>query len=192
MKKTLLICCILLGVIAAASAQPAPPAPKISPNKWFKDRRGYEEALALQKQTGTPMFIYFVNSQEPNERGLCTWFENQGLGDGKVKKAIQDFIKVRVELPLSRRDEETFKKFRIGKTPAVFVVKSTDQFPVYRRVFDWENKRPTLKEPEELARSFAEAATPAVEPERRPTRENNSINPATAPASTPEAPAAAK
>lgn len=164
MKRKILIYGLLLGVIGVAQGQPAPAAPKVSQSKWFKDRRGYEEAVALQKQTGAPMLIYFANTSEPNERGLCSWWEKRGIEDGKVKKVIRDFIKVRIELPFSRRDEDLFASFRVRKTPAVFVKKISDPFPMYRAVFNWENNRPKLKEPEELAEIFAAAGAPPEKP----------------------------
>lgn len=162
MKKTWLF--LILGLLAiSASAQvapPAPAAPEIPRSKWFSGGKGYEEARALQQQTGANMIIYFADYSLKNERGLCSWWEQHGINDGKVNKFLRDYIKVKVELPLSKRDEEIFSRFRINKTPAVFIVRNDGSFPTYCPLFNWENDRPKLKEPEELIEFFTKASTP--------------------------------
>jgi len=138
-----------------AQAQPEPPS-KV-PGKWFKDAKGYEEALALQKQIGADIILYFTRLVPDDEKGLCRWWEGKGMKTSPVNRALKDFIKVQVTLPSKEADEELARSFRIGKTP-VLVVVHPDGWKSYIKPFDWPAGRPDLKDPNEIA-SLIEASS---------------------------------
>jgi hypothetical protein len=159
-RNWIIVALIVANTIPVLAQAPSKPA-EVPRNKWFSGRKGYEEAKVIQDQTGANMFIYFANYGIQDEKGLCNWWEKAGLNDGKVNKFLRDYIKVKVELPFSNRDEELFKSFRVNKTPAVFIVAPGSRYPARCNVFNWENNRPRPKEADELIKMFGEAsATP--------------------------------
>lgn len=145
-------------------AQPTTPAkkPEVPKSKWFSGGKGFEEAVALQKETGANMLLYFFYYGDDSQKGLCSWWEKRGLQDGQVNKYLRTFIKVKVELPMNKKEEELFAAFRVNKTPAVFIVTPDDRYPTRCQVFDYVNKRPTLKTAEELIEMFTKAAAPVL------------------------------
>lgn len=144
---------VLIGLVLAAKAfsQTTNKPGKIS-RKWLGGLKGYHEAVELQKQTGADMIVYFADYGPNSQKGLCNWWEQRGMDSGEVKKLLDEFIKVKVELPLNSREEEAFTAYRVNKAPAIFVVRPDSlDFPSRVTVFDWEMKKPKLKEPEEIA-----------------------------------------
>lgn len=129
------------------------PHPDVPERKWFEDADGYTEARALQEATGVDIFLYFYRHDLPDEKGLCRWFEKRGLSEGDVKKLLETYIKVRVQLPIKKKEEPVFSAYRFNKTPAVFIV-PTEGWARRCSVFNWENKRPTLKTQDELVNLF--------------------------------------
>jgi len=156
---------VIIGFMLLAHALQAGPASTnrtaAFKNKWFNGGKGYEEALALQKQTGANLFVYFFNYGDSSEKGLCRWWEKSGLNDGQVNKYLRDFIKVRVEMPLNKNEDELFASFRFNKTPAVYIVTPDSGYPKRCSVFDYETKRPKLKSSGDLIAMFTQAAAPA-------------------------------
>jgi hypothetical protein len=150
-------------LIGSAVAQPPAPEAKVPKGRWFDGERGYLEARELQEQTGADILLYFFRYDHKDEKGLCIWWERHGLQNGKVKKLLHDYIKVKVQMPLRKKEEETFSAFRFNKTPAVYVVKPTG-FPTKLAVFDWPNNKPELKEGSELVELIEKASTPKTEP----------------------------
>jgi len=149
--------CLLAGSVWA---QPPEPDSKVPKKKWFQGEKGYLEALEIQKATGADIFIYFFNHDEKDEKGLCSWWENRGMQEGKVAKLLENYVKVKVAFPVRKKEEPTFSKFRVNKTPAIFVAKPTG-FPTRITVFDWTNDRPVLRENQEIADLISKASTPA-------------------------------
>lgn len=131
------------------------------PKKWLSGVKGYEEALDLQKQTKAPMVVYFANYGEPGEKGLCGWWEKTGMQDGKVNKFLRDHIKVKIDLPVKKREQALFAAYRFNKTPAIFVVRADDGYPARCNVFNYENNRPRPKETDELIELFRKAGEPS-------------------------------
>ncbi|HMO49542.1 MAG TPA: hypothetical protein PKE26_03530 [Kiritimatiellia bacterium] len=148
--------------LATVMAQPAG-APKVPKGKWFEGDRGYQEALELQKQTGADILLYFFRHDASDEKGLCTWWERHGLQNGRVSKFLQDYIKVKVKMPLKPSARETFAPFKFNKTPAVYIVRAGGGFPVRCPVFNWPNNKPELKSAQELITMFTQASGPKAE-----------------------------
>ncbi len=147
----------------ASMAQAPAKEPKIPKNKWMDGSRDYEEAKELQKATGADMVVYFSRSDAKDEKGLCSWWENQGIQSGQLGRLLESYVKVRVELPFrNNKIEEQFKAFRFNKTPAVFVVKP-DGFPQRVQVFDWPGGKPDLHDPDKLVELFKERSSPKKE-----------------------------
>ncbi len=141
-------------------AQP-PPAKvlKVPKDRWLDGERGYLEALEIQKATGADILLYFFRYDLKDEHGLCIWWERKGLQNGKVTKHLQDYIKVKMQLPFRKKELETFKAFKFNKTPAVYVAKPTG-YPTKLAVFDWPNGKPELKEGFELVELITKVSSP--------------------------------
>jgi len=153
-----LLVALVLGIKAFAEG-PGSPNKKI-PRKWLAGLKGYQEAVLLQKETGADLVVYFADYGADNRKGLCTWWEQDGMQSGPVKKLLEGFIKVKIELPLNAREEEALSHFHLGKAPLVYVIRPADpDFPERVPLFDWELKRPRLKEPEELEKLFRDRSS---------------------------------
>ena len=142
---------------------------KFPKNKWFNGLKGYNEALEIQKQTGADLFVYFARYYPNSEEGLCKWWEKRGLRAPEVDKYLEDYIKVKFQYPMNKKEEEATAVFKVRKCPAVFIV-HTNGFKSYCKVFDWPNNEPKLRTPDELieifrARSGLKYAETEVEPE---------------------------
>lgn len=160
MKRILCASLTSLILLVQAFGQTTNPAAKKIPRKWLAGLKGYQEAAELQKQTGSDMIVYFADYGANSQKGLCHWWESDGMQSGPVKKVLEQFIKVKIELPLNSREEEAFARFRLNKAPAVFVVRAEDgDFPDRVHLFDWQMKRPKLKEPEELSKLISERSS---------------------------------
>lgn len=163
MKPWMLV--VLMGLASAVTvaAQPEREA-RVPPKQWFDGERGYEKAKELQEQTGADILLYFFRYDKSDEKGLCRWWETKGLQHGHVSKFLRDYIKVKVQMPLKKREEETFAAYKFNKTPAVFVVTPSGRFPARIQVFDWPNNRPELKQASELIDAITKVSTPKAEP----------------------------
>jgi len=152
---------ILFGAAIDSWAQPPADGPqaKVPKGKWFDNERGYLEALELQKQTGADIILYFFRYDLKDEKGLCTWWERHGLQNGRISKFLQDYIKVKVQMPLRTKEKETFARFTFNKTPAVYIVKPTG-FPQKINPFEWPNNKPDLKDHQTLISEIEKASTP--------------------------------
>ncbi|MBN1268904.1 MAG: hypothetical protein JXB04_04900 [Kiritimatiellae bacterium] len=154
-RSGLVVLILLLATLTPARAQAPQGAaaaddPRI-PTKWFQGAKGYEKALELQKTTAADLLIYFSRPNTPDEKGLCNWFESKGLAALPVRKLLRGYIKVEVVLPGNPDNQKLAAEFRFNKTPAVYVL-HPDGWRNRCHVFEWENKRPKLLEPDELAR----------------------------------------
>ncbi len=135
--------CFAAGSQAQLAGRPGDTTDEKIPSKWFQKAKGYEEALEIQKQTGADIFIYFTRESPANEKGLCRWFENKALSDVKLRRVLRDYIKVEVPLPSNPDSQRLAEKFRVGKTPAIYIVQ-TNGFTQTVKVFDWSDGRPKL------------------------------------------------
>ncbi|HMP89027.1 MAG TPA: hypothetical protein PJ991_02440, partial [Kiritimatiellia bacterium] len=133
---------------------------RVPKGRWFTSDRGYQEALELQKSTGADIIIYFFRYDLKDEKGLCTWWERHGLQHGRVSKLLQDYIKVKVQMPFKPREREMFaEKFKFNKTPAVYIVRADGGFPTRIQVFDWPNNKPQLKDHQTLISEIQKASS---------------------------------
>ncbi len=154
---------LALATALSALAQPPPKELKVPKGRWLDGERGYLEAKEIQAATGADILIYFFRYDIKDEKGLCTWWERHGLQNGKVSKFLDDYIKVKMQMPFRKKELETFGGFKFNKTPAVFVVKSSG-WPTKIPVFDWPNNKPELKEANELIDLITKASTPKDTP----------------------------
>ncbi len=122
------------------------------PFGWLDKAKGYEQALALQRQSGADIFIYF-SSQKDDERGLCAWFESKGLENNQVKKYLKNYIRVKVPLPSNPDCQKLAEQFEVRRCPAIFIVQPGG-LRQFCKVFTWENNRPKLNEPDALIETF--------------------------------------
>jgi hypothetical protein len=151
---------VLATLAASAAAQSQRPAAPVQPAveqkipaSWFLKARGYEKALALQKETGADLLVYFSRQAPADEKGLCGWFESKGLNNGKVRDYLRGYIKVQVPLPSNPDCQKLAEDFQVRKCPAVFIVQ-TNGLRQFCRVFDWSAGRMKLFEPDPLIELF--------------------------------------
>jgi hypothetical protein len=158
---------VLLLVAQVAAAQGVEKTVKVSEKKWLDDHKGYQEALELQKQTGADLLLYFAQYSPPDKRGLSTWFERKGLQHGRVVDALKPFIKVKVALPLDKKELPAFEKFRVSSGPVLYVVR-TNGWPARITPFDWPGGEPTLKTPEVLIQEITAKSSLGARAESKP------------------------
>lgn len=140
-RTFLAIVCAAVTVLAAEEKFPA--------KKWFSGVKGYREALEVQKKTGADLFVYFARYYPDSEEGLCRWWEKHALARKPLDDYLEGYIKVKIQYPLSKKDEEAVADFKVRKCPSVFVVQ-TNGFKNHCKVFQWPGGEPELMKPEEL------------------------------------------
>lgn len=132
------------------------------PTKSSKDPRDHEELLALQKQTGACLFLYFKNPNVTSESGLCGWYEKHVAGDMGWRKAMRYYLQMEITLPGKKDAQELAALYRVTKTPALLVVQPGSTRP--GRLWPFE-KNPgegmKLKEMDAILQELKAASTPA-------------------------------
>jgi hypothetical protein len=150
--KHVILFLFVFGLISFSEAQqPAQPekVAKVSEKKWLDESRGYAEALELQKQTGADLLVYFAQYSPPDRKGLSTWFERKSLQHGLVVEGLKPYIKVKVMLPLDKKEVPVFEKLKVTGGPTLVVVQ-TNGWSYRVGPFDWPGGQPELKKPEAL------------------------------------------
>ncbi|MBU0678581.1 MAG: hypothetical protein KJ626_10735 [Verrucomicrobia bacterium] len=154
--KAIIAAAILSGLVAGLVFAQTPEA-KVS-WKWYKKAKGYEEAVEIQKDTGLDMLVYFSRQAE-NEKGLCAWWEKTGMKSTEMKRFLDTVIKVEMPLPANPETQRIADQFKVGKTPAVYLV-HPDGFKRKCPVFEWDiDKRPKLLEPKPMLELFVRASS---------------------------------
>jgi hypothetical protein len=146
MSKTGVMGCWALALLAATAFAAGDKFPK---NKWFNGVKGYEQALEIQKATGADLFVYFAKYYPDNVEGLCRWWEKHSLSRKPLDDYLEGYIKVKIQLPLNKKDEEAIADFKVRKCPSVFVVQ-TNGFKNHCKVFLWPDGKPELIKPEDM------------------------------------------
>lgn len=158
---------LVLGLAGSALAErpDAPDTPgKVPEKKWFVQDKGYAEALALQKETGADIIVYVSQYAPPDRKGLSTWFERKGLQHGQMVDGLRPYLKVRVALPLSKKDEAAFSALKISNGPALHVVQTNGRS--YRiGPFDWPGGKPEIKDPAALLQEIRSRSGPRYQVE---------------------------
>ena len=138
------------------------------PSKWYKGARGYEKAIELQKSSNADLFIYFIRPNTPDEKGLCSWFENKGIKSLPMRQLLREYLKVKVPLPANPKNQELAEKFNVRKTPAVFVI-HPDGWRNRCTVFHWDKKPLKLLDPEELTELIRLSSSEKYHPTKKDT-----------------------
>ncbi|HOE00638.1 MAG TPA: hypothetical protein PLD40_07575 [Kiritimatiellia bacterium] len=134
------------------------------PSKWFTGADRYPQLLALQKETGACILVYFKRVSEASEKGLCSWFEKGFYPDIAWRKAMRYFIKLEIQLPGGSATRELAEQFKVNKTPAIFVVKPGSTFHQRLMVFDYpKGSRPEPIPVPTVLNNLKERATPAYQ-----------------------------
>jgi hypothetical protein len=77
---------------------------KISEKKWLDEGQGVPGGAGTAKaDRGRPPNL-FRAILAAGQTGLSTWFERKGLQHGRVVDAMKPFIKVKVALPLDKKE----------------------------------------------------------------------------------------
>ena len=154
MKAAFLV--LFLAVCSAAMAAQMPSGTNTQqkiPNSWFMKAKGYEKALALQKETGADLFVMFTRDSPASEKGLCEWFDSKGLSASAVRDCLKNYIKVTVPLPSNPESQKMAEDFDVRKCPAVFIVQP-DGKRCFCKVFEYPDGHPKLFPPETLVELF--------------------------------------
>jgi hypothetical protein len=153
--KALILTLLLTTCSVAVTAQmpSGTNAEQKIPNSWFMKAKGYEKALALQKETGSDIFVIFTRDAPANEKGLCEWLESKGLNTSKVRDYLRSYIKVSVPLPSNPESQKMAENFDVRKCPAVFIVQPNGR-QYYCKVFEYPDGHPKLFPPETLVELF--------------------------------------
>jgi uncharacterized protein YodC (DUF2158 family) len=166
MKKIqfLPIAIVILTVTALLSVHAVEKEVKI-PTKWFKGAKGYEKALKLQEETQADIFLFFTkpNASDSKEKGRCKWFNDKGIKSLPVRKMLREYIRVRVPLPANPRNQDLAKKFKINKTPVVYIV-HPDGWHNRCNLFHWDSDRLEIFTPEELVTEFTAKSSAKYQP----------------------------
>ena len=155
MKRILILAAMLAAGLAFGVD---PKEAKFPENKWFNGVDGLEDAKVLQKQFGADIFLYFARYSPNDQKGLCHWFEKGGMGQAAVAKYLRDYLKVKIEFPLNKKDTEAVASFNVNKCPAVFIL------PVSNRssrvaVFDWNGPQPKPLAPDVMIDAFRKVSS---------------------------------
>lgn len=135
---------------------------ELIPGKWQTDPRDFEKLLDLQKESGACMLVYFNNQIDSSQKGLCNWFEKKVTTDMSWRKAMKFYIQFQVILPGKKDAQALVEKFRVNKTPALFVVKPFSTFYTRIQVFEFPvGDRPIPIEADVVLESIKAASTPA-------------------------------
>ena len=141
------------SMAAAAQVPSGTNAQQKIPHSWFMKAKGYEKALALQKETGADLFVVFTRDAPSNEKGLCQWFESKALNESDVRDYLRGYIKVTVPLPSNPDCQKMAEDFDVRKCPAVFIVQPNGK-RYYCKVFEYPDGRPKIFPPETLIELF--------------------------------------
>ena len=134
------------------------------PAKWYDNAKDFEELFALSKKSGACLVVYFKNFAISNEKGLCNWFEKAIGADIKWRKAMKYYIKLELNVPGNSVVEELMARFRVTKTPAIFVVKPGSTMNTRLQVFDYvQGTRPEPRDIDAVLESLRTASTPAYQ-----------------------------
>lgn len=134
------------------------------PSKWFNHFKDHEELVELQKQTGACMLVYFKNLNASDEKGLCGWFEKDIANSPEWRKAMKNYLKIEITIAGGNDELEALvAKYRVKKTPAIYVVKPGTAYPQRISVFEWTDKKPEPLDPEVVVESLKTASTPAYQ-----------------------------
>lgn len=148
----ILVVAVMLAAFVAYGADQKPA--KFPENKWFNGVDGLEDAKLLQKEFGADIFIYFARYSPNDQKGLCHWFEKSGMGQAAVSKYLRDYLKVKIELPLNKKDTEAVASFNVNKCPAIFILPNGSTRSQRVAVFDWAGNQPKPLAPDVMIEAF--------------------------------------
>lgn len=130
------------------------------PSKPFTNPREHDAALEIQKQTGACMFLYFKNTAEPKEKGLCNWFERDVSGQGKWRRAMRNYVQFEVTLPGTDLSQQLAAKYRVVKTPTLLVLKPGATQATRLNVFKFApGKQPEIEPVDSILESLKASST---------------------------------
>lgn len=154
----LLLAGLLVAGVAWAQAPQAEKAKKFPENKWFNGVDGLEEAKELQKQFDADILVYFARYSPNDQKGLCNWWEKRGLAQQPVQKLLRDYLKVKIELPLNKKDTEAIAPFNVNKCPALFIIQPDGKRGRFQ-VFDWPGGEPKVLSPDQIIANIREKSS---------------------------------
>lgn len=113
------------------------------PSKWYNYFKDHAGLVELQKQSGACLLVYFKNLNVSDEKGLCGWFEKDIANSTEWRKAMRYYLKIEITVAGGNDVlEELVAKYRVKKTPAVFVVRPNGSLPQRLPVIEYIDGKP--------------------------------------------------
>ena len=116
------------GSVAPGPWHPAPPRAVSldSYTGWFPGAAGVEDALAIQKQTGSPVLLYFWADWCP----YCKKFDQNVLPDAEVTRTIACAVKARLEPEKGAAENALGHRYGVQGYPTVLLIAAPGSDPV--------------------------------------------------------------
>lgn len=83
---------------------------------WLDGANGYARGMEQAQSTGKPMLVYFYTDWCP----YCRKFENNLLPQPEVKKALENFIQIRINPEKGAREGRLADQYRVRGYPSVY------------------------------------------------------------------------
>ncbi len=130
------------------------------PREFLRQSRGWERALAVQKETGADIFLYISHQRPPGARGLCTWWERRGMRNINVQRLLEHYIRVELNLPAELETRQIAEQFHLWEGPTVVIIRPNgrrNSIRVFDRARDGSMQ---LKSGEDLVELILENSSP--------------------------------
>ena len=103
--------------ISAAKANSKGSKTKYKSSEWFRDYRGYAQALKISTEQNVPIFIYAYTDW----CNYCKKLHKDIFDDSQVKNAMSEFVKVKLNPEHSALDQKLFKQWGGTGFPTLLV-----------------------------------------------------------------------
>ncbi|MDO6685213.1 MULTISPECIES: thioredoxin family protein [unclassified Agarivorans] len=85
---------------------------------WMFDIAGYHQAIRESKLTNKPVFLYL--RRQACQR--CIAFEQDYLNDPELKRILNEYVKVQVNIDTDRDHERFADQFNLNTYPSMFIM----------------------------------------------------------------------
>ncbi|GAD01818.1 thioredoxin family protein [Agarivorans albus] len=85
---------------------------------WLFDIQGYHQGIRESKLTEKPLFLYL--RRQACQR--CIAFEYDYLNNPQIKRMLEDYVKVQVNIDTDRTHERFADQFNLNTYPSLFVM----------------------------------------------------------------------
>lgn len=103
-------------------------AKKYSSSSWYRNARGYDDALYTSRDYQAPIFIYF----EADWCGYCRKLERELLSKPEAQNALKQLVKVKISPETGQKEDALFK--RMGGTGYPTIMIQMDESSTPRKI----------------------------------------------------------